>query len=1004
MTRSHRLASVALVAIASALCFAPCAAAGIPADYLAWWRFDGDLTDQSGNYDGTAAAGATFSEGMRNLAYSLDGTSDSVSVPLELRSKTDPTLNGVTLSCWWQPSESTESDTHDECLFGGYMYHWFVGVPGNVPTAYIYNSEARMTAVSSGVHVSAGEWVHVAAVYGTDRSVAIYVNGELENTGAWEGSFRQATHTLTLGNRGTTFVGGRIDELLLYARALSGEEIRDIYQTQQAPNSPPTLDPIGDLEMEEGSTFALTLTGSDPDGDPLAFAADDLPDGAVLDSETGFFSWTPSYLQAGLYTVTFTVSDSSLGAAESVQIRVHNMPVGDVNDDQKVDMLDLVAIRNAILTGSDPQADVNEDGVVDVIDLIATRNNIGTIIDAVPPATVTDLAAEYDGEHDVVRLTWTAPGDDGFSGTAASYDVRYSMSQVTTEPGWTYAVALDGEPQPAEGGTQQQMEIAAADLPVGLVFLALRAVDDSGNQSGLSNSPSQMVGTGPTEGWTTFTPSADTRIIYVSSSTGNDSWDGLAPAWDGSSGPKRTIAAGKNLLRNGFPDWLLLKRGDVWYESLGTWRLFGRSDTERMVVSAYGTGDRPLLKTGGGTAIAAFGSGVSNLAFTSIYFLAHTRDPQSPEYTGPGGSNGVHWYASGRNLLFEDCVFQFYVSAMVFDPYEEPHYSNCTIRRCVLIDSYATDQHSQGLVLRWMRGALVEENLLDHNGWNEHVPGAQPTIFNHNAYTKFSRDMVVRNNITSRASSFGFTMTGRAGDQFINPVLENNLFVDNGNTFTHGGDDVYSIINTTIRNNVVLSTGRTIGGSPQSLGMHIGCTDGALVEGNIFAHKGYGGTSYSIDMSRAARNVTIRNNIVYNWRNGYINIPTTNYSNVRVEGNILQDLLYASVLQRHGGPLGSITYANNVYFSNASNWFYANGSTVNLDGWRSFSGEAGARAEKVRFVDPDRDVAGYHATLGKPASLEAFIAEARKQSKTNWRPAYTAAAVNDYIRKGFAVK
>ena len=1005
MVKSCRMAAVMLTALALSLCLSSLAQADIPGDYAAWWRFDGDASEQSGNYNGTPSGNAEFSAGVRGGAYTMDGTGDSISVPLGLRDKINPTVNSVTLSCWWQPSETTESDTRDEVLFGGFMYHWFIGVPGNVPTAYIYNSSAQMTTVSSNVQAVAGEWVHVAAVYGNDHSIAIYVNGELQNTGTWEGAFQSATDYLKIASRGTTFAGGKIDEMLVYDRALSAAEIAGICELQQAPNTAPTLAPLADVATDENTSISFTLSGNDPDGDKIVYKAEGLPEGAVLDSETGEFTWSPTYTQAGLYEITFAAGDFIDEAAQTVKIRVHNIPPGDANDDQKVDVLDLLAIRNAMAESYRAAADVNEDGVINVLDLIATRNNMGLIVDAKPPAKVTNLTAGYDPDQKTVRLAWTAPGDDGAEGTAGFYDIRYSTSQIASESDWAAATELDGEPLPAEAGTAQQMVVNAAGLPETLVFFALRTFDLAGNQSAISNSPSDYIGAAPvSEGWTNLTPSADSRMIYVSSSTGNDGWDGYAPEWDGASGPKRTINAGKNLLRNGFPDWLLLKRGDVWYEGLGTWRLFGRSSAERMVVTAYGTGARPLLKTGAGTAINAFGGGVSNLAFTSLYFLAHTRDPKSPEFTGPDGSNGVHWYASGQNLLWEDCVFQFYVSAMVFDPYESPNYTNARIRRCILIDSYATNQHSQGLVLRWMRSSLAEENLLDHNGWNENVAGAQPTIFNHNSYTTFSRDMVVRNNISARASSFGLTMTGRAGNQYINPVVENNLFVENGNTFTHGGDDIYSIVNTTIRNNVILNTGRTIGGSPQSLGMHIGCTDGAMVEGNIFAHKGGGGSSYSIDMSRPARNVTIRNNTVYNWRSGYINIPSTNYNNVTVDGNILQDHLYGSVLHRHGGQLGSITYRNGRYFTTGSSWFYAGGSNRDFNGWLGFSHETGARAENVQFVDPNRDVATYQASLGKQASLEAFIAEARKQSKTNWRPEYTAAAVNNYIRQGFTVK
>ena len=57
-------------------------------------------------------------------------------------------------------------------------------------------------------------------------------------------------------------------------------------------------------------------------------------------------------------------------------------------------------------------------------------------------------------------------------------------------------------------------------------------------------------------GWTIFTESVDTRKIFVSSTEGDDTNDGLTEL-----APKQTIIAGKALLRAGFPDWLLLRRG-----------------------------------------------------------------------------------------------------------------------------------------------------------------------------------------------------------------------------------------------------------------------------------------------------------------------------------------------------------------------------------------------------------------------------------------------------------
>ena len=59
-----------------------------------------------------------------------------------------------------------------------------------------------------------------------------------------------------------------------------------------------------------------------------------------------------------------------------------------------------------------------------------------TAEDAVPPAAVTDLGIASSTETSAT-LHWTAPGDNGRTGTAAEYDLRY-FSDVITEQTWQF--------------------------------------------------------------------------------------------------------------------------------------------------------------------------------------------------------------------------------------------------------------------------------------------------------------------------------------------------------------------------------------------------------------------------------------------------------------------------------------------------------------------------------------------------------------------------------------
>src|SRR6185503_11767786 len=91
------------------------------------------------------------------------------------------------------------------------------------------------------------------------------------------------------------------------------------------------------------------------------------------------------------------------------------------------------------------------------------------------------------------------------------------------------------------------------------------------------------------QGWTNVAPIADSRVVYVSSSLGSDTNNGLSP-----DSPVKTVAKGRSMLRNNSPDWLLLKRGDVWFERYGLLNVSGRSAQEPILISAYGAGDRPV--------------------------------------------------------------------------------------------------------------------------------------------------------------------------------------------------------------------------------------------------------------------------------------------------------------------------------------------------------------------------------------------------------------------------
>jgi len=90
-------------------------------------------------------------------------------------------------------------------------------------------------------------------------------------------------------------------------------------------NQPPVLDPVGSKSVDEGHQLQFVVSASDPNGDAMTYSTNILPTGALFDTVTNTFAWTPGFDQAGTYTVKFTVSDGTFTDTEDVTITVNDV-------------------------------------------------------------------------------------------------------------------------------------------------------------------------------------------------------------------------------------------------------------------------------------------------------------------------------------------------------------------------------------------------------------------------------------------------------------------------------------------------------------------------------------------------------------------------------------------------------------------------------------------------------------------------------------------------------
>ena len=540
-------------------------------------------------------------------------------------------------------------------------------------------------------------------------------------------------------------------------------------------------------------------------------------------------------------------------------------------------------------------------------------------------------------------------------------------------------------------------------------------------------------------GWSVIAPSKDSRIIYVSSSNGDDDLgefyepDDLADiASPENIQPFRTIKAAMENVRDGYPDWVLLLRGDVWVVSEEIYFKSGRSVQERSVFSSYGDHtERPLVKSSAPVAFRIW-TDTNFVVFKGIGLYGYKRDPLSHDFAGWGSDNetiGISIYAPPgiemRAILLEDNDINFMTHGISVPG--NGQVTDLVVRRNIIRNSYSEDQHSQGMYAA-NTSALLEENVFSHNGWykrqeydaNDKEEG-QATIFNHNTYFSSSKNTIFRKNIFIGASSIHNKWTAiqsatEKQDRIEsgNILIENNLYVEGEIGISAGGNTDYNtgprFEGVKIKNNIMLAIGRKRP-TNRYLAWYIDAQDwqGGIICGNYLLNNDNKEVTniVGIDVSGHSSNVDVTNNTItglykssLSENSGVIRFKGDTFSNIYVAGNKIQ-LLDSKIRPIWAESLSGLTFSDNTYYSEAdeSEWFGVDDGSYGLQDWSAMSGDSGSISSQLHFIEPVRTIETYSSSLGM--SYDQFVSKLTIRSVEIWAKEFTAEAVNGYIKDGY---
>ena len=211
----------------------------LPPNPIGWWTLDetcGTIAaDSSGrNNNGTLMNGLNFAndsvQGRIGNALHFDGIDDKVLAS----SLSLPSGSGVTMAMWFNPDVTLNSST------GRVDFTYWVGGSG-LPNltmvdsgkisfrCYLYEYPSAFKVSTTTSSWTAGTWYHIAGTY-DDFKLKIYVNGILQNTLSQQGTQR-ATSGFYFGDGSGSWCvpfNGKIDDVRIYDRALSAEEIANL--------------------------------------------------------------------------------------------------------------------------------------------------------------------------------------------------------------------------------------------------------------------------------------------------------------------------------------------------------------------------------------------------------------------------------------------------------------------------------------------------------------------------------------------------------------------------------------------------------------------------------------------------------------------------------------------------------------------------------------------------------------------------------------------------------
>ena len=330
-----------------------------PASGIAgWWAGDGNVGDSAGSSTGALTGAAIYVPGKVGLAFSLTNAGSYVSIPDQTAAVTGTA--DFTIELWAQFATVGGTRAFISKDEGpGAQNKWIFWL-NNGQLQFLFGQATAYTVGSGNFAPTLNHWHHVA-VTRSGSLFTFYVDGVVNSSGASSATIPTINAPITIGQaEGGYFMAGLEDEVALYSRALSAEDIQAVFQADSGGKCRPTTIPAVVTQPQSQPAyvgadvgFAVLAAGNPPPLCQWQFNGVNIPGATNLSlvltniqlSQAGGYSALLSNSRGSTSSATATLNVLSLGACLPSPPLMLSWWAGDAN------ALDTMGTNNGTLSG-----------------------------------------------------------------------------------------------------------------------------------------------------------------------------------------------------------------------------------------------------------------------------------------------------------------------------------------------------------------------------------------------------------------------------------------------------------------------------------------------------------------------------------------------------------------------------------------------------------------------------------------------------------------------------